>query len=129
MFRQLDYQKCALDTFATYIDELKDARRNAEGVATLIKRNPELRLQAPDFLVEAWEAMRDKNLLPASRHAIPFSPRLDGCGRSVPNAVLKSPEIGRICEFGKLSGFEHPLVSSLSLLQFPSSKATLYHLR
>ena len=32
--------------------------------------------------------------MPASRAAIPFSPRKDGCGRAVPNAVLKVPTGG-----------------------------------
>ena len=32
--------------------------------------------------------------LPSSRSAIPFSPREDGCGRPVPNAVLKVPTGG-----------------------------------
>ena len=32
--------------------------------------------------------------MPESRKAIPFSPREDGCGRQVPNAVLKVPTGG-----------------------------------
>ena len=94
MFRQLDYQRRALNTFATYLDELRDARRNEEGIAALIKKNPELRLKSPDFSADAWEAMGKRNLLPHSRHAHLFSPRHDGCGRPVPNVVLKVPTGG-----------------------------------
>ncbi|HHN67387.1 MAG TPA: type III restriction endonuclease subunit R, partial [Thermopetrobacter sp.] len=48
----------------------------------------------PDFTEKAWERLREAGRLPASRKNIPFSPRRDGIGRPVPNAVLKIPTGG-----------------------------------
>lgn len=94
MFRQLDYQDRVLSTLDAYLDLLKEKKTRADKVAALAAQDPDLGLAIPDFAKEAWEAMKAAGNLPASRAAIPFSPRVDGCGRPVPNAVLKVPTGG-----------------------------------
>ncbi|MBL0221359.1 MAG: DEAD/DEAH box helicase family protein [Xanthomonadales bacterium] len=94
MFRQLDYQDRVLSTLDAYLDLLKEKKTRADKVAALAAQDPDLGLAIPDFAKEAWEAMKTAGKLPASRAAIPFSPRMDGCDRPVPNAVLKVPTGG-----------------------------------
>lgn len=94
MFRQLDYQDRVLSTLDAYLDLLKKKKARADKVAALAAQDPDLGVAIPDFTKEAWEAMKAAGKLPASRATIPFSPRVDGCGRPVPNAVLKVPTGG-----------------------------------
>ena len=94
MFRQLDYQDRVLTTLDGYLDALKDKKVRADKVAALAAQDPDLGLVAPDFAKGAWEELKEAGKLPASRAAIPFSPRLDGCERPVPNVVLKVPTGG-----------------------------------
>lgn len=94
MFRQLDYQDRVLSTLDAYLDLLKEKKVRADKVAALAAQEPDLDLAVPDFAKEAWEALKVAGKLPASRAAIPFSPRMDGCDRPVPNAVLKVPTGG-----------------------------------
>ena len=94
MFRQLDYQDRVLSTLDAYLDLLKEKKARADKVAALAAQDPDLGLAIPDFAKEAWEAMKAAGKLPASRAPIPFSPRMDGCSRPVPNAVLKVPTGG-----------------------------------
>lgn len=94
MFRQLDYQDRVLSTLDAYLDLLKEKKARADRVAALAAQDPDLGLAIPDFAKEAWEAMKAAGKLPASRAAIPFSPRMDGCQRPVPDAVLKVPTGG-----------------------------------
>ncbi len=94
MFRQLDYQDRVLSTLDAYLDLLKEKKARADKVAALAAQDPDLGLAIPDFAKEAWEAMKAAGKLPASRATIPFSPRMDGCSRPVPNAVLKVPTGG-----------------------------------
>ena len=94
MFRQLDYQDRVLSTLDAYLDVLKAKKKEADEIAELAALKPHLKLPPPDFAKEAWEAMKAAGKLPASRAAIPFSPRVDGCGRPVPNVVLKVPTGG-----------------------------------
>lgn len=94
MFRQLDYQDRVIKTLDDYLDLLKEKKARADKVAALAAQDPDLGLATPDFAKEAWEAMKAAGKLPASRAAIPFSPRMDGCERPVPNAVLKVPTGG-----------------------------------
>ena len=94
MFRQLDYQDRVLTTLDAYLDLLKEKKAHADRIADLAAKNPDLSLPIPDFAKEAWEALKAETRLPASRAAIPFSPRFDGCNRPVPNAVLKVPTGG-----------------------------------
>lgn len=94
MFRQLDYQDRVLTTLEGYLDVLKDKKARADKIAALAAQDPDLGLAVPDFSGEAWQVLKSEGKLPASRAAIPFSARVDGCGRSVPNAVLKVPTGG-----------------------------------
>ncbi|MDE0163532.1 MAG: DEAD/DEAH box helicase family protein [Bryobacterales bacterium] len=94
MFRQLEYQDRVLTTLDTYIDRLKTKKQEADEIAELAASNPHLPVLVPDFTGKAWSALREEGRLPASRSAMPFSPRKDGCGRPVPNAVLKVPTGG-----------------------------------
>ena len=95
MFRQLDYQDRVLTAIDASLDLLKEKKdRSDRIIAALAAADPDLGLAIPDFAKEAWEALKDSGKLPASRAAIPFSPRMDGCARPVPNAVLKVPTGG-----------------------------------
>ena len=95
MFRQLDYQDRVLTAIDTYLDLLKEKKdRSDRIIAALAAADPDLGLAIPDFAKEAWEGLKESGKLPASRAAIPFSPRMDGCARPVPNAVLKVPTGG-----------------------------------
>ena len=94
MFRQLDYQNRVLTTLETYLDLLKDKKTRSDKIATLAAKEPDLGLAIPDFTKEAWDALKNDSKLPISRAAIPFSPRMDGCDRPVPNTVLKVPTGG-----------------------------------
>ncbi|MGD9743193.1 MAG: DEAD/DEAH box helicase [Parvibaculaceae bacterium] len=94
MFRQLDYQDRVLETLDSYLDVLKNKKKEADEVAELAAGKPHLNIKVPDFTREAWEALETAGKLPASRANIPFSPRIDGSGRPVPNAVLKVPTGG-----------------------------------
>ena len=94
MFRQLDYQDRVLSALDAYIDALKEKKERTDRIVALAAKEPDLALAIPDFAMEAWETLKAEAKLPSSRAAIPFSPREDGCGRPVPNAVLKVPTGG-----------------------------------
>ena len=94
MFRQLDYQDRVLTALDAHLDLLKEKKVRSDQIVALAIENPDLDLPIPDFAKEAWEALKANGKLPASRAAIPFSPRMDGCDRPVPNAVLKVPTGG-----------------------------------
>lgn len=94
MFRQLDYQNRVLETVDAYVRLLKNKRGEADEIAALAASKPHLNLPIPDFTQEAWQALKAEARLPASRGAIPFSARRDGCDKPVPNVVLKVPTGG-----------------------------------
>ena len=94
MFRQLEYQDRVLTTLDIYIGHLKAKKQEADEIAELAASNPHLPVLIPDFTEKAWGALRGQGRLPTSRIAMPFSPRKDGCGRPVPNVVLKVPTGG-----------------------------------
>lgn len=96
MLRDLDYQAKVLATLDAYLSELVKRKARAEKIAALNEgeTDPDLIRFVPDFTQEAWEGMRTIGRLPASRAAIPFSLRLDGIGRPVPNASFKVPTGG-----------------------------------
>lgn len=94
MFRQLDYQDRVLTTLDAYLDLLKDKKARTDKIAALAAEDPDLGLAVPDFSQEAWAALKEGGKLPPSRANIPFSPRMDGCSRPVPNLVLKVPTGG-----------------------------------
>lgn len=94
MIRQLDYQERVLKTLEAYLDALGEEKVKADKIAAVAAEQPDLELAVPDFTAKAWARMGEAGMLPASRAAIPFSPREDGIGRPVPNAVLKIPTGG-----------------------------------
>jgi type III restriction enzyme len=89
-----DYQQRVLDTVDAYLDELAKQRKRVEGIAKIAKDQPELGLVVPDFAEEAWKSIKGQGRLPVSRAALDYSPRVDGSGRTVPNACLKVPTGG-----------------------------------
>jgi len=94
MFRQLDYQDRVLSAINVYLDILKKQKAQSDETEALAESRPHLSLSVPDFTKAAWEALKAGGKLPVSRAATPFSPRVDGCDRPVPNAVLKVPTGG-----------------------------------
>lgn len=94
MFRELEYQDRVVTALDAYLDVLKDKKAQADAIAAVAAENPTLGIPVPDFAAQTWEALRAENKLPVSRAAIPFSERLDGCDRPVPNVVLKVPTGG-----------------------------------
>ncbi|MBC6405412.1 MAG: DEAD/DEAH box helicase family protein [Rhodospirillales bacterium] len=94
MFRQLDYQDRVLTAIDRYLDRLKTEKQAAEEVAELAAGKPHLKLPVPDFAQATWAALQAAGQLPASRAAIDYSERRDGCGYPVPNIVLKVPTGG-----------------------------------
>ena len=92
--RQLDYQRRVLETLDAYLEALKEKHSGAEKIEDLKAANPSLPIASIDYPHEAWKMMQEGGKLPASRAHIPFSPRLDGCGRHVPNVTLKVPTGG-----------------------------------
>src|SRR5947208_1961252 len=94
MLRELDYQHRVLAALSAYLDVLKDEKAKADKVAALIAEQPELGIPPRDFAAEAWKRLKAAGKLPPSRVAVDYSPRTDGIGRPVPDAVLKVPTGG-----------------------------------
>ncbi len=94
MFRALEYQERVLTALEVYLDRLTVEKMAADEVAELLAERPKLKLSVPDFSEATWEGLRGEGKLPVSRSAIPYSPRRDGMGNSVPNTVLKVPTGG-----------------------------------
>jgi type III restriction enzyme len=93
-FRELEYQARVLRVFEGFLDVLAEQKRKADDVARLAAEHPDMDLPVPDFAERTWEALRSGGSLPASRTAVPYSPRRDGLGRPVPNTVFKVPTGG-----------------------------------
>lgn len=94
MLRDLDYQGRVLRIFDDYLARLSLQKQRADQIAVLARQQPALGLEIPDYPAKTWALMRDENKLPVSRAYVPFSPRLDGIGKPVPNVVLKVPTGG-----------------------------------
>lgn len=94
--RDLDYQGRVLTRLDDYLTELASQKAKADKIvaANAGETDPDLIRPVPDFPLKAWEAMRIAGKLPESRQQIPYSPRLDGIGRAVPNVVFKVPTGG-----------------------------------
>lgn len=94
--RDLDYQIKVLSRFDDYLAELVAQKRKADKIikANAGETDPDLIREVPDFPAKTWEAMKESGKLPPSRSEIPYSPRVDGMGRPVPNAVFKVPTGG-----------------------------------
>ncbi|WP_312915539.1 hypothetical protein [Candidatus Competibacter phosphatis] len=116
--RDLDYQARVLTAFDGYLTELSTQKKRADGIAALARQQPDLELEVPDFPAKTWETLHKTGQLPPSRFNIPYSPRRDGIGRPVPNAVFKSPHrrrqnlsggFGAVSPLWTLSGQEYRL--------------------
>ena len=95
VYRQLEYQDRVLKILENYLDSLKNNKSRLDKIAALVAAaDPELDTDIPDFTEKAWAELKSEGTLPASRAAIAFSPRRDGCDRPIPNAVLKVPTAG-----------------------------------
>jgi type III restriction enzyme len=94
MFRKLDYQDRVVTALDGYLDLLKDKKARADQVSAVAANNPDLPIPVPDFTKDTWDVLKAGGKLPVSRAGTPFSTRSDGCGRSVPNIVLKVPTGG-----------------------------------
>lgn len=94
--RELDYQARVLKRFDEYLGELVRRKHRADKIEArnASETDADLIRPVPDFAADAWDAMRKDGMLPKSRAGIPYSPRRDGIGRAVPNAVLKVPTGG-----------------------------------
>jgi type III restriction enzyme len=92
--RVLDYQVRVLEALDAYLDALKPEQVKAAKRAKLAAEDPDLGLEPYDYPKAAWAALKAAGRLPASRAAIPFSPRFDGIGRAVPNVTFKVPTGG-----------------------------------
>lgn len=94
--RELDYQGRVLTALDAYLAALSAQKKRADKIAAANEGedDPDLIRPVPDFPKEAWAAMATAHRLPPSRQSIPFSERLDGVGRPVPNVVFKVPTGG-----------------------------------
>lgn len=92
--RDLDYQGLVLDRLDKYLEELAAQKKSADKVAELALANPDIEIDLPDFPAKTWDTMRKGGHLPEARMEIPYSSRVDGANRAVPNIVLKVPTGG-----------------------------------
>jgi type III restriction enzyme len=98
-----DYQQRVLDLLDVYLDTLFKHKTKAEKLAArnLLETDPDLISPIPDWPVVTWTEMQSKGLI-APRpidgkdggYAVPFSPRTDGAGNSVPSICYKIPTGG-----------------------------------
>lgn len=91
-----DFQQKVLGTLGDYLDALETQYGKAQKIqqANLLETDPDLFREVPDYPKKSWEQMRQAGKLPVVRANIPFSPRTDGIGRSVPSVCLKIPTGG-----------------------------------
>ncbi|MBM2576388.1 DEAD/DEAH box helicase family protein [Jannaschia sp. Os4] len=94
MFRDLAYQGRVLTALDAHLDALTVTKAKADKVAALAAADPDLGIEVPDYAKQAWDTLKANGILPPSRAGIDYSPRHDGTGRPVPNAVLKVPTGG-----------------------------------
>lgn len=89
-------QEKVLDVLDEYLNKLRaqDAKAEKIRAANESQPDPDLKLPMPDFPRFAWEEMQKANLLPLSRWHVPYSPRKDGMGNTVPSVCLKIPTGG-----------------------------------
>lgn len=90
-FRELDYQRRALDALDAYLERLGEEKANADEVEALFASKPHLRPVLPDFPTVAWDRLKADKGVPGGRD---YSPRVSGDGRPVPNITLKVPTGG-----------------------------------
>jgi type III restriction enzyme len=91
-----EYQDTVLDALTLYLDTLKTQQIRANKIkhANAQERDPDLIHPVLDYPKEAWESLRQEGKLSPARQSIPFSPRVDGAGQSVPSVCFKIPTGG-----------------------------------
>jgi type III restriction enzyme len=94
--RDLEYQARVLARLDDYLAELSAQKAKVDKIiaANAEETDPDLMRPVPNFPAKTWRALREAGKLPPSRANIPYSPRTDGIGRDVPNAVFKVPTGG-----------------------------------
>lgn len=94
--RELDYQSRVLTRLDDYLAELSVQKRKSDKIlaANAEETDPDLIRPVPDFSLKTWESLKTAGKLPASRSGIPFSERVDGIKRPVPNIIFKVPTGG-----------------------------------
>lgn len=93
-FRQLEYQDRVLSALDVYLHYLKEEKQESDKVAKHAVSRPDLDIPVRDFVGKAWNKLKAAGKLPVSRQHVPYSERKDGCGRFVPNIMLKVPTGG-----------------------------------
>lgn len=89
-----DFQVDVLATLNDYLTKLTNQAAKSRKQAELAVANPDAGIQVADFTAEAWKVLRAAGKLPPARVEVPFSPRVDGTGRLVPDVCLKVPTGG-----------------------------------
>jgi len=94
--RNLDYQSRVLTRLDEYLAELSAQKQKADKIlaANAEETDPDLIRPVPDFPLKTWDALKAAGKVPESRLGVPYSSRVDGVGRSVPNIVFKVPTGG-----------------------------------
>src|SRR4030067_3584491 len=89
--RDLDYQARTLARLDEYLIELSQQKKKADKISEANARetDPDLIRDVPDYAAKTWEAMRTAGKLPQSHDAVPYSARIDGVRRQLPNLELK----------------------------------------
>jgi type III restriction enzyme len=88
------FQQDSLDTVDLYLEQLVLFRAKAEKTRALALENPDVEVPIPDFPRQAWNALRNKGVLPVSRRSHQYISRKDGVGNDVPSVCLKIPTGG-----------------------------------
>lgn len=94
MFRERDFQTRVLTTLDRYLEVLREERDGVQSQIDAALHDPARIKYIPDYPKFAFDQLRDEGRLPPSRAKIPFSPRMDGVGRPVPNVTMKVPTGG-----------------------------------
>lgn len=92
-FRELDYQRRALDALDAYLERLAAEKAKADKLAALVAGDPDLAEVGGflDFPAKAWARLAaDLGVLDGRA----YSPRVSGAGQPVPNVTLKVPTGG-----------------------------------
>src|SRR5688500_1219764 len=89
-----DFQDRVLTVLNDYLTELQNQAVKSRKQADLAAADPDAGIQVADFTAEAWKVLDAGGKLPKARGEIPFSPRVDGAGRPVPDVCLKVPTGG-----------------------------------
>ena len=92
-----DFQTRVLGQLGDYLDEL--GRHHAQSVPAVaalraMEGMEDAARTVADYPRKAWDALKQRGLLPASFSEQPHSSRFDGAGRAIPNVCLKVPTGG-----------------------------------